>query len=138
MRLSTAALVLMLAAGCSPAVQSAVLVPDPPEPRPPLAPVRIYAEARPDCALREIGTVRAYARGPGQSAEEVVNAMRERARRMGGDAIVGFATDEVVDGGVAVPVGDGAAVISSSSKTVYKGTVVRFDSRECSEEGQSV
>ncbi len=135
MRLAIAASALVLAAGCSPAVQSAMFVSDTPAPRPTQSPLRIYSEARPECSLQEIGTVSGYARAPGQSPDDVANAMRARARKMGGDAIVGFATQEVVSGGVAVPAGAGS-VASISSNTVYKGTVVRFDDPSCNGQGQ--
>lgn len=135
MRLAIAVSALLLAAGCSPAVQSAMFVSDTPAPRPTQSPIRLYSESRPECPLQEIGAVSAYARGPGQSPEDVVNAMRTQARKMGGDAIVGFATEEAVSGGVAVPAGAGS-VASISSNTVYKGTVVRFNDPACNGRGE--
>lgn len=124
------ATLVVLAAGCSPAVQSAFLVPEPPAPRATQTPIRIYADTRPECSFQEIGTVSAYARAPRQSPEDVTKAMRNRAQQMGGDAIVRFESTEVVNGAVVAPAGAGS-VATVSSNTVYKGTVIRFRDPNC-------
>lgn len=130
MRIPAVALLLLLPAGCAPAVHSATYLPGSASPRPEQAPVRIYQETRPRCPFEEIGWVRGAPRTRFDSPDEVLEAMRARARRMGGDAIVAFSAGERPEG--AVVTGEGAvAVAGVSHGSVFQGTVVRFTQADC-------
>jgi hypothetical protein len=116
---------------CAPAVQVTTFNPGAGSARAPDAPVRVYAEARPRCPVEELGLVRAFPRSPRQSPDRVLAAMRARVRAMGGDAIVGFTTETVAEGGsygVA-----GVIVPSGGTTTITKGTAVRFTEPGCTE-----
>jgi uncharacterized protein YbjQ (UPF0145 family) len=64
------------------------------------------------------------------SLDEIFDAMRRRARAMGGDAIVGLSIQE--QRGETVVVANGSVpVASSSGSTTYSGTVVRFADPSC-------
>jgi hypothetical protein len=92
--------------------------------------VRIYQAARPDCAFEEIGMVRGSPHTRFDSLDEIFDAMRSRARAMGGDAIVGLSIQE--QRGETVVVANGSVpVASSSGSTTYSGTVVRFADPSC-------
>jgi uncharacterized protein YbjQ (UPF0145 family) len=58
--------------------------------------------------------------------EKVVEGLRERARKMGGDAIIGIGESTETRGATIV----GSAVVANSDK-VLSGTVIRFNSRSC-------
>ncbi|MBW3655822.1 MAG: hypothetical protein KY444_06925 [Gemmatimonadetes bacterium] len=121
----------LLLAACGPAVSSGSFVPEGgPQPRAKDAPVRIYQAARPDCAFEEIGMVRGWPRSGFDSVDEIFDAMRNRARAMGGDAIVGLTIQE--QRGETVVVANGPVpVASSSGSTTYSGTVIRFADPSC-------
>jgi hypothetical protein len=92
--------------------------------------VRIYQAARPNCEFQEIGIVRGQPRTRFDSLDEIFDAMRSRARAMGGDAIVGLTIQE--PRGETVVVASGLVpVVSSSGVTTYSGTVVRFADPSC-------
>jgi hypothetical protein len=127
-RPAAVALCALLAAACGPAVTLVRLDPEPAEPRPSDQVVRMYSTQRPRCAYRELGLVTGRRRNGLVSMDRVVDAMRRRAREIGGDAIVEVATRSVVSGGAA---SDGA--ISLGSEPVVSGTVVRFTDASCRE-----
>jgi hypothetical protein len=123
---------LLAVAACGPAVQSAVYT-APPPPHAPDHDVRIYSATLPRCEFREIGRVSAQRSGPRQSDQRLIAAMRERARAMGGDAIVGLRETSAGDGStLIVPVGN-VAIGSGGSTLRFSGTVVRFVDPECRE-----
>ena len=123
---------LLLLVGCGPSVQSAVYAPNAPGSRPDDAPVRIYQSTRPTCAFEEIGLVRVRPRNSTHSLEDLLTAMRKRARAMGGDAIIGLSATETPDGAVLVP-SPSVSVASISSSPLYTGTVVHFTDPACAE-----
>jgi uncharacterized protein YbjQ (UPF0145 family) len=74
--------------------------------------------------------VRAQPRTRFDSLADIFDAMRSRARAMGGDAIVGLSIQE--PRGETVIVNNGpVSVASSSGSTTYSGTVVRFADPSC-------
>lgn len=126
-------LMLVFAAACSPAVQSATYVPGAEPVRVAEASqVRVYDQTRPACAFEEIGWVSGSPRARGNSPDDVLNAMRTRAREMGGHAIVDLSssdrTDTVV---VAAPEAPAPPTVVLSSINVFRGTVVRFTDAHC-------
>lgn len=125
----TSSALLLLIAGCAPSINSATFRPEARTEPASDAPVRVYAEARPRCPVEEVGIVSGtWSNGllP-SSPDQVLQAMRERARKMGGDAIVGLTTSEVVDV-QAVP-----AVGGTLPTHVLRGIVVRFADSSCIE-----
>ena len=130
MRNTRAPLLCLLLTACGPAVSSGSFEPQGSRPRSKDAPVRIYQAARPNCEFQEIGIVRGQPRTRFDSLDEIFDAMRSRARSMGGDAIVGLTIQE--PRGETVIVNNGpVAVASSSGVTTYSGTVVRFAEASC-------
>lgn len=132
MRTQASVLVLALSlAACGPAVQSASYVPLP-EPRAEsVATMRIYEHTRPECAFQEIGRLSGWRRLPTHTPDDVANAMRRRAREMGGDAIIAFGERQEGPSGVIVPVSESASIGSVSSGSHFVGTVVRFTDPAC-------
>lgn len=123
-------LLLAFAAACSPAVQSASYAPGTVPARVASnAEVRIYDETRPACAFQEIGWVSGSPRARGNSPDDVLNAMRERARTMGGDAIIGLSSSDRADTIVSGEAPVQTVLVSSSN--VFRGTVVRFTDPAC-------
>ena len=120
----------LLLAACGPSVSSGSFGPHGSQPRPKDAPVRIYQAARPNCVFQEIGIVRGQPRTRFDSLDEIFDAMRSRARAMGGDAIVGLTIQEPRGETVVVATGP-VPVVSSSGVTTYSGTVVRFADPSC-------
>jgi hypothetical protein len=120
------------AAACGPSVQSAsyVRLPQPRQESDATA-MRIYEHTRPDCAFEEIGRLTGRRRMPTHSPDDVVNAMRRRAVKMGGDAIIAFGEREEGPSGVIVPISENASIGSISSGSVFVGTVVRFTDASC-------
>jgi hypothetical protein len=116
----------MALAGCGPAVDSMLFLSPAPGARPADHPIALYQEARPECPFLEIGTLSARKRGFWVSMEEVADGLRERARAMGGDAIIGvrMQTERVGDPD------DGTAVIASHDRIVT-GTVIRYRDPAC-------
>lgn len=127
----TPVLLLMFAAACSPAVESATYAAAGP-PRPAGAEVRVYEATRPACAFEEIGWVSGAPRGRQNSPDEVLDAMRARARSMGGDAIVALRTTERNDGAMVVGTDTAMPTAIAINRNVFTGTVVRFTGPGCS------
>ncbi|HEX8392772.1 MAG TPA: hypothetical protein VF665_10490 [Longimicrobium sp.] len=113
---------LVALAACAPSVQSARFGAGETAPRPAEAQVRVYQQNRPTCAFTEVGWVSGSRRLPTQSPDAVLAAMRERAKQMGGDAIVGL-----VSGGSA----RSGTEAAGASDPLFSGTVVRFNDPGC-------
>lgn len=106
--------------GCGPAVRSTPFETFPP--RPAEHPIAIYSTKTPECAYEEVGLVSARRRyALVISMSDVLEALKERARAMGGDAVMG--------------VSEGAEVAGSgedvTSAPVLSGTVIRFREEDC-------
>jgi hypothetical protein len=136
MRTQTPVLALVLslaAAACGPQVRSASYLPTPQaRAGTDAAQIRIYEHTRPACAFEEIGRVTGRASLPTQSADAIANAMRRRASRMGGDAIIGFG-ERLEDGGdVVIPVSENTAIAAPIGSTShFVGTVIRYTDPSC-------
>ena len=102
-----------LATACATRVRSVLFDPAHPlPPKPADAAVVMFSIQRPECAYQEIGTVSAA----GGKPEEITLRIRERAREMGGDAIVGIA-QSLTD--------------HSHTRTTLTGTVIKFREPSC-------
>lgn len=110
--------------GCGPAVRSTPFNTFPE--RPPEHPVQIYSTRMPSCDYEEVGLVSARQRYRWfTSMSEVLEALKQRARAMGGDAVVGVAERSEVSGS------GGEEGVTVSSSPVLSGTVVRFTETGC-------
>jgi hypothetical protein len=123
--------VLLLAAGCASGLDSAVFMAAPTAPAD--AEVRIYRTQRPACDYDELGIVTWQPKHGFQKLQSGVDKMRERAREMGGDAILGFSLGDRVDGSTTVSADSSGLRFGSSidTRTVASGTVVRFRNGGC-------
>lgn len=121
---STIALAMVLGlASCGPAVRSTPFNAFPA--RPAEHPIRIYSTQKPDCRYEEVGLVSARRRFAWLvSMSEVLEALKQRARAMGGDAVLGVSERSEVSGG-------GQDLATVSSEPVLSGTVVRFTENGC-------
>lgn len=134
MRATTSLLVLALSlAACGPQVRSATYVPDPePGGGTDASAMRIYEHTRPECPFQEIGRVTGRGSLPTHSQDDIANAMRRRASRMGGHAIIAFGERLEDAGAVVIPVAENAAVAAPIGSTShFVGTVVRFTDPAC-------
>jgi len=98
-------------AGCATASQVVPLTASKYAPRPADYPILLYSAALPTCAFEEIAIVRAHKEIGFVSRDAVVDALRRKARELGGDALVRLS---IVD-----------------DKGVLSGTVVRFTNDDC-------
>lgn len=117
---------LLLLAACGPAISSAFFKQAPA--RPANSQILLYSTKVPSCPYEEIGVVKGRRRTPA-SLQDVLAAMMQRAREMGGDAIVGLGQGRVVTGATAV---DNVASVDVSDGLA--GTVIRFTDPSCREE----
>lgn len=113
------------AIGCAPSVrvQSTALVTGL-APRPEDHPIQLYGSALPECPYEEVALV--SARGKRSASSQLLDAVRDQARKMGGDAVLGLSQDTDISG--AVPVG---AIIVPVKRLVISGTVIRFRDPHC-------
>ena len=88
--------------------------------------IRIYRAIMPECPYEEIGIVSSRQRNKLISMDKVLEAAKERARKMGGDAIIGLSETDQAQG--AVRVGETVAL---DRDPVLSGTVIRFSDRSC-------
>jgi len=99
------------------------------DPRPADAEVRVFRSQQPACRFEEVGMVTWTPMTGLASLDDGVRAMRERAREMGGDAIIDF-TYGVHSTGTSTSVsGDSSSVQATSSVVTEErasGTVVRY------------
>ena len=111
---------------CGPAVSSAVFMDV--APRTADHEIQLYSTKLPSCPYEEIGVVRARERSF-TSLQDVLAALQERAREMGGDAVVGVGQTESVSGGAVLE-----NTVSVDSQEGLAGTVVRFTDASCTSE----
>lgn len=121
---------LLTLAACAPSVQSATFGPDRLPARAAGSPVQIFQQTRPTCAVQEIGWVSAHPSDRFSSGDDLLDALRARARAMGGDAIVGLVPSDRAHGAV-VAGGPNAGAVAISNATGFGGTVVRFADARC-------
>ena len=117
---------LVLLGACAPAVRSMMFVSPGPSPRGPEHKVRLYRDERPACPYEEIGLVRARRTHIFISMRQMEESLRARARRMGGDAVVGISERSELQSVAVSHLG-----VRIDSDPVYSGTVVRFTDPDC-------
>lgn len=117
-KVALSGIAMVLLVGCSPAIQASRFETFPP--RPPDYPIKLYAEERPNCPYTEVGTLRVTKRHSWVSMDDVTKAFRDKAREMGGDAVVGVAQ-----------VGGERTNTGTKVRTALVGTVIRFKKPDC-------
>lgn len=127
-RVSSGILMLALLTGCGPSVQLTKLSPTALAPRPEDYPIQIMREKRPSCAFDELAIVNATRPNTLVSMDAMVEALRKKAREVGGDAIIGLSNEARVTGASPSYVDNSVDV---DRKTVLSGTVIRFKSATC-------
>jgi len=116
----------LLTAACGPAVSSGHFTE---MPLPPASgDVAIFSTRTPTCAYDEIGLVHVERRHGFTTLQSMIDALRVRAREMGGTAVVGVALAPKLSGNL--PAENSATV---STDTGLSGTVVRFRDSACRE-----
>lgn len=95
-------------------------------PRPGDHPILLFSSRLPSCPYEEVGLVRVDRGDFGSSMQTMLDRFRQRARDMGGDAVVGVGLTQSVQGGV-LP-------MSVSSRDGLAGTVIRFTDEDCRNE----
>jgi len=113
MRWLVAALPVLV--GCSTSTMVVMLVPRKYEVRPKDYPIQLFSAQLPTCPFEELGLVTAKPENVLRSNDVVAEALREKAREMGGDGVVhvGFVDSHATVG----------------------GTVIRFKDRGCARAG---
>ena len=114
--------------GCAPSVDTVRLSPVRYPPRPADFRIRMYSTERPRCPFEELGTVRSRKPGFWVSMEDVAESVRDVAREMGGDAIIGVTNATQLNGGTVI-----GSTVSIDTDPVLSGTVVRFKDDDCRE-----
>jgi hypothetical protein len=125
-RVHLAAPLLSITLGaCGPAISSAnftTVAPQAPEHE-----ITLYSTKLPTCPYDEIGVVRGKRRAF-TTLQQVLSAIQQRARTMGGDAVVGLGQTVNISGGTVVD-----NVVSVESQEGLTGTVIRFSEPGCVE-----
>jgi hypothetical protein len=121
--ISVPAYALLLAA-CGPAVSSAPFLAR--EPRPADHEIRLYSTRLPTCRYEEIGLIQVKRRHG--SLEEVLDAVRQHARIMGGDGVIALGQTQTTEGGTVV-----GTTVSLGASEGLAGTVIRFTETTCPE-----
>lgn len=93
--------------------------------------ILVYQTTRPECSFEEVGTITVEKRNAFVSSQEMLDSLRERARRMGGDALLGLAEGNRVAG--AAPVG---AAIAVANRQTFSSTVIRFADDSCRKDAE--
>ena len=121
---------VVLVVACSPAVRVTTLAPVRFPPRPATYPIRIYREQRPRCAFEEVALISAAPKIITHNNEALADALRVKARELGGDAIIGISTESRVTGASPSSSGNG---VDLDRATILSGTVIHFKSADCTE-----
>jgi hypothetical protein len=118
--------VTLLTAACGPAVSSGLFseMPLPPA----SGDVAIFSTRAPTCAYDEIGLIHVQRRHGFTDLQAMIDALRVRARAMGGTAVVGVGLTPKLSG--SVPAENSVTV---STEAGLSGTVVRFRDNACRE-----
>lgn len=119
---------LVVVAGCAPTVSSTRFAEYPP--RAEDHPVRVFAEQRPSCPYEEVGQIEVRKRYAVQSMEDVLAKMRDEARKMGADALVGVTDQLESQGGMAVPTEYGW-MYGDASMDGARALAIRFEGSDC-------
>jgi hypothetical protein len=116
-------LLLLALAGCGPNISSAQFADGIPSPA--AAEVKVFSTKMPVCEFDEIGLIRGERDNAFSSLQGVMDAMREKARDMGGDAIIGVGVVRKPDGSTVVDAAEASGTLS--------GVVIRFKDRGCTQ-----
>ena len=117
---------LIILIGCTPAIRSSRYTEEYIPPKPTNYPIRVYRTTLPTCPFEEIGHVSARQRNKLITMDSVMDALRDQAREMGGDAIIGLSEDDQTQGGV---ISGGSIILDRDP--VLSGTVIRFTDPDC-------
>ena len=118
MRKIFAATALLFGVGCAPTVQTTYLgTASNPEPRSDMR-IEVYSSRAPECAFDELGLLRVLTSPVlGFSEADALEALKQKARALGADAIVGLSTYYVPD--------------TAGSRMGLGGTAIRFRDEGC-------
>jgi hypothetical protein len=121
----TASVSAALLVACGPTVSSTLFVPAPAMPRD--HPITVFMTKAPECPYEELGIVTVSEGAFAGGADTYVLAMKDRARKMGGDALLGYKQGSRTSGAVAVAPG----VVGVANEEVHSATVIRFRDASC-------
>ena len=118
---------LCLIIGCGPIIQYAPIIDTPNADRPADEDIRVYTTNEPRCQYEEIGTVRASNGIILGGASTYVEAMKKKAREVGGDAILLGRIESLSEFELEV------AELEEDDVQIQKGIIIRFVDRGCVE-----
>lgn len=125
------ALILLVAAatfGCGPAVNSMSFISPALPPTPSDYPIRFYGQSHPKCPFEEVGSVSARRKSKLTSMDKVMDGLRDRARKMGGEAVIGIGEKTETRGAIFT----GPTIVANRDEVV-SGTVIRFTDPACTQ-----
>lgn len=126
-----AIVIFFVLGACAPQLTVGRLWPTPLPANPADHPIAIFVQNRPRCAFDEIATIEVKpSEWASASADELIEAMRVRARAVGGDAIIGYGTESRATGAVAY---GNTGIAGVSRTTFHSGTIVRYRDASCRE-----
>ena len=119
---------IMISTGCMPSIKTTVfkLYPS----RPDDYPIKIFRENTPQCQYEEIGTVSFRYRNQFDKMEQVIETFKQKARKMGGNAIIYLKESGKIEGSMIDIHGRGNVSIESF---VLSGIVIRFIDPACND-----
>ena len=119
----------LVAAGCAAVAQSTRLASTPAEPRPATAPVAVFSSQQPKCAYDEVALVSVKPMTKLTSSEKLIDALRDRARKEGADALINVKLDTPVNGASL----NYAGSVDVERTRVLTGTAIRFRDPNCAQ-----
>lgn len=119
-------IILFFSQGCAPATRVTVFQHHPPKPD--NYPIIIYRTKLPECPYDEIGIVSSRQRNKLITMEQVIESIKQKARQMGGDAVIGLSEVNESQGAV---VSNNGFVLDRDP--VLSGTVIKFKDLDCRE-----
>jgi hypothetical protein len=111
---------------CTPATRVVRLSPTEYAPRSEDYPIRFYRESLPECPYEEIGMVVSRQRHILISMDAVAESLRDKARELGGDAVIRLSEQDQIQGAVISSRG-----VKLDRDPVLSGTVIRFTRADC-------
>lgn len=121
-------IILFFSQGCGlrPATRATVFQHHPPKPD--NYPIIIYRTKLPECPYDEIGIISSKRKTKLITMEQVIESIKQKARQMGGDAVIGLSEVNEVKG---ADVSNSGVVLDRD--LVLSGTVIKFKDPECTE-----
>ncbi|MGR3915128.1 MAG: hypothetical protein OD918_11580 [Gammaproteobacteria bacterium] len=117
-----ATLAITLSAACAPATNTTILHHHPPTA--PDSPMPIFRLNQPQCDFQEIGIVKSRRPSKFTPMETVTNALRDEARKIGGDALVGVYESNVIHN---------PSAFFLNRDQVLSGVVIKFTDPDCAQ-----